>query len=73
MTRQQSKMVVCAEYARSKGLKGEARKSFMRRCLRKDSSVWMSIQQSRKFKSCRKASGDSKGMFKACLRKKLGG
>jgi len=53
MTRQQSKMVVCAEYARSKGLKGEARKSFMRRCLRKDSSVWMSIQQSRKFKSCR--------------------
>jgi len=38
LTPQQQKMTVCNEQASSKALKGDARKSFMSECLKKDSA-----------------------------------
>lgn len=73
---QQEKMTLCNQHASSQNLKGDARKSFMRNCLRKDSKMSGMSPQQMKMKTCnteagnKNLSGDARKTFmSSCLRK----
>lgn len=75
-TAQQNKMTVCNQHASSQDLKGNARKSFMSDCLKKDSKAATMTPQQMKMKTCnteagdKKLSGDAhKKFMSSCLKK----
>lgn len=59
-TAQQEKMALCNQHAGSQNLTGDARKSFMSDCLKKDSKMGNMTPQQMKMKSCNTAAGDKK-------------
>ncbi|MEZ3499680.1 PsiF family protein [Pantoea sp. KPR_PJ] len=75
-TAQQQKMTQCNQHATSQNLKGDARKSFMSECLKKESKMSGMTPQQMKMKSCnteagdKKLSGDARKTFMStCLKK----
>ncbi|MBZ6388105.1 MULTISPECIES: PsiF family protein [Pantoea] len=75
-TAQQQKMTQCNQHASSQNLKGDARKSFMSECLKKESKMSGMSPQQMKMKSCnteagdKKLSGDARKTFmSSCLKK----
>jgi hypothetical protein len=75
-TAQQEKMTMCNQHASSQNLKGDARKSFMSSCLKKDSKMGSMTPQQMKMKTCnteagdKKLSGDARKTFmSSCLKK----
>lgn len=75
-TAQQEKMTMCNQHASSQNLKGDARKSFMSDCLKKDSKMGSMTPQQMKMKTCnseagdKKLSGDARKTFmSSCLKK----
>ncbi|RPE03522.1 phosphate starvation-inducible protein [Candidatus Pantoea deserta] len=75
-TEQQQKMALCNQHASSQNLKGDARKSFMSDCLKKDSKLSGMTPQQMKMKTCnseagdKKLSGDARKTFmSSCLKK----
>ena len=75
-TAQQNKMTMCNQHASSQDLKGDARKSFMSDCLKKDSKMGSMTPQQMKMKTCntdaadKKLSGDARKTFmSSCLKK----
>lgn len=75
-TAQQEKMTLCNQHAGAQNLKGDARKSFMSECLKKDSKMGNMTPQQMKMKSCnseageKKLSGDTRKTFmSSCLKK----
>lgn len=59
-TAQQQKMTQCNQHASTQNLKGDARKSFMSECLKKESNISGMTPQQVKMKSCNTAAGDKK-------------
>jgi len=59
-TAQQQKMTQCNQHASTQNLKGDARKSFMSECLKKESTISSMTPQQVKMKSCNTAAGDKK-------------
>ena len=75
-TPQQQKMAMCNQHASSQDLKGDARKSFMSDCLKKDSKMAGMSPQQMKMKTCnseagnKKLAGDARKTFMSqCLKK----
>lgn len=75
-TAQQNKMTLCNQHAAAQSLSGDARKSFMRDCLKKDSKAGSMTPQQMRMKSCnteagsKNLSGDARKTFmSSCLRK----
>lgn len=75
-TPQQEKMSMCNQHASSQNLKGDARKSFMSDCLKKDSKLAGMSPQQMKMKTCnseagnKKLAGDARKTFMSqCLKK----
>ncbi|MBU5377144.1 PsiF family protein [Pantoea septica] len=75
-TAQQQKMTQCNQHASTQNLKGDARKSFMSECLKKESKLADMTPQQVKMKSCnseagaKKLSGDARKTFmSSCLKK----
>jgi len=75
-TAQQEKMAQCNQHASTQNLKGDARKSFMSECLKKESKLSGMTPQQMKMKSCngeagdKKLSGDARKSFmSSCLKK----
>ncbi|ORM51229.1 phosphate starvation-inducible protein [Pantoea conspicua] len=75
-TPQQQKMAMCNQHASSQDLKGDARKSFMSDCLKKDSKMSGMSPQQMKMKTCnseagnKKLAGDARKTFMSqCLKK----
>lgn len=75
-TAQQQKMTVCNQQAGTQNLKGDARKSFMSQCLKKQSAPAVKATQQMKMKTCnaeagsRKLGGDERKAFMSqCLKK----
>lgn len=71
---QQEKMAMCNKDAAAQSLKGDARKSFMSGCLKKDVAPAAPITQQDKMKQCNKDAtgkkGDERKVFmSACLKK----
>ncbi|MEG3110011.1 PsiF family protein [Pantoea sp. T14] len=59
-TPQQEKMTMCNQHASSQDLKGDARKTFMSDCLKKESKLSSMTPQQMKMKSCNSDAGDKK-------------
>ncbi|ORM67969.1 PsiF family protein [Pantoea rwandensis] len=59
-TAQQNKMTMCNQHASSQDLKGDARKTFMSDCLKKDSKMGSMTPQQMKMKTCNTEAGDKK-------------
>ena len=59
-TSQQEKMALCNQHAGSQSLKGDARKTFMSDCLKKDSKMSSMTPQQMKMKICNSDAGDKK-------------
>ncbi|MDU6388232.1 MULTISPECIES: PsiF family protein [Pantoea] len=75
-TAQQQKMTQCNQHASTQNLKGDARKSFMSECLKKESNISSMTPQQVKMKSCNTAAGDKKlsgdarkSFMSSCLKK----
>lgn len=75
-TAQQQKMAQCNQHASTQNLKGDARKSFMSACLKKESKLSGMTPQQIKMKSCnteagaKKLNGDARKTFmSSCLKK----
>lgn len=75
-TAQQQKMTQCNQHASTQNLKGDARKSFMSECLKKESKISGMTPQQVKMKTCnseagdKKLSGDARKIFmSSCLKK----
>ncbi|KAJ9434053.1 MULTISPECIES: PsiF family protein [Enterobacterales] len=75
-TAQQEKMTMCNQSAGTQNLKGDARKSFMSDCLKKDSKMGNMTPQQMKMKTCnadagdKKLTGDARKTFmSSCLKK----
>jgi len=75
-TAQQEKMALCNQHAGAQNLKGDARKSFMSECLKRDSKAGNMTPQQMKMKSCNTAAGDKnltgderKTFMSTCLKK----
>ncbi|QKJ86115.1 Phosphate starvation-inducible protein [Paramixta manurensis] len=75
-TPQQQKMTVCNQQATSQSLKGDARKTFMSQCLRKESNSAGVTTQQMKMKTCnteasgKALKGDARKTFMSqCLKK----
>lgn len=73
-TAQQQKMKTCNAEASQKGLKGEARKAFMSKCLSKEGAAAPSNTQQEKMKTCNAEAtaknlkgADRKAFMKQCL------
>lgn len=75
-TPQQDKMTACNKDASAKELKGEARKTFMSQCLKKDGDTAKPSNQQEKMTWCNKEAGDRglkgeerKTFMSGCLKK----
>ena len=75
-TVQQQKMAQCNQHASSQNLKGDARKSFMSECLKKESKMSGMTPQQMKMKTCNTEAGDKqlsgdarKTFMSSCLKK----
>lgn len=75
-TAQQNKMTLCNQHASTQSLSGDARKSFMRDCLKKDSKAGSMTPQQMKMKACNTEAGsknlsgdDRKTFMSSCLKK----
>ena len=75
-TAQQEKMTMCNQSAGAQNLQGDARKSFMSDCLKKDSKMGSMTPQQMKMKTCNAAAGDKKltgeerkAFMSTCLKK----
>jgi len=75
-TPQQEKMALCNQQAKSQDLKGDARKTFMSDCLKKESKLSQMSPQQMKMKNCngeageKKLTGDARKTFMSqCLKK----
>lgn len=75
-TAQQQKMTSCNQHATSQSLKGDARKSYMSSCLKKESTMSSATPQQMKMKSCngeashQALKGDARKTFMSnCLKK----
>ncbi|SFN09061.1 psiF repeat-containing protein [Izhakiella capsodis] len=73
---QQKKMTQCNSMASTQSLKGDARKSFMSSCLKKDSNMAGMTPQQMKMKSCNNEAGQKalkgdarKSFMSSCLKK----
>jgi psiF repeat len=60
LTSQQQKMSTCSQEAKTKGLKGDERQTFMSDCLKADSAPAANSQQE-KMKDCNKQAAGKKG------------
>jgi psiF repeat len=60
LTPQQQKMSICSQEAKTKGLKGDERQTFMSNCLKADSASVANSQQE-KMKDCNKQAAGKKG------------
>jgi psiF repeat len=60
LTPQQQKMSTCSQEAKTKGLKGDERQTFMTNCLKADSAAAANSQQE-KMKDCNKQAAGKKG------------
>ncbi|WP_017347942.1 PsiF family protein [Pantoea sp. A4] len=75
-TAQQEKMTMCNQNAKTQNLSGDARKSFMSNCLKKDSKMSGMTPQQMKMKTCNSDAstkglkGDERKTFMStCLKK----
>lgn len=75
-TPQQQKMTLCNQQASSQELKGDARKQFMSKCLRKDHEVSGMTPQQMRMKTCNAQAGEKalkgderKTFMSGCLKK----
>lgn len=75
-TAQQQKMAQCNQHATTQNLKGDARKSFMSECLKKESKMASMTPQQVKMKRCNSEAGEKnlsgdarKSFMSGCLKK----
>lgn len=75
-TPQQQKMTQCNQQASGQGLKGDARKDFMSKCLRKENDMSGMTPQQMKMKTCNSQAGEKalkgderKTFMSRCLKK----
>lgn len=73
---QQQKMAQCNQHATTQNLKGDARKSFMSECLKKESKMASMTPQQIKMKRCNSEAGEQslsgdarKSFMSGCLKK----
>jgi len=76
-TVQQQKMTVCNQQAGEKSLKGDARKTFMSQCLKKDSTAGKITPQQAKMTTCNAQASEKslkgaerKTFMSSCLKKR---